>query len=127
MSKKILILEDEKELARLYGKLLKDQGYEVTLVFDGLEGLEKLHKVEPDLILMDVSMPNMSGVGFYHNVCNSVGRPMYPILVVTGRLDLEKTFRSLPIDGIILKPFKRELLLKEVQDILSRNTLLPIS
>ena len=125
MLKKILILEDEKELAKLYGKLLKNHGYEVTIAFDGLEGLEKLHQVEPDLIIMDVSMPKMSGVGFYQNICGSDGKPMYPILVVTGRMDLETTFKDLPIDGIILKPFEREDLLKEIKSIFAHKTAIP--
>lgn len=125
--KKILILEDEEEVGRLYAKFLKVNGYDTVLACDGLEGLERLKEMEPDLILMDVSMPRMSGVGFYQRICTPEGKPRYPVLVVTGRLDLELTFESLPVDGLILKPVERNQLLKAIEDIFSKQTVFSAS
>ena len=122
MNKKILILEDNKDLAQMYAKLLKSNGYDPTVAFDGIEGLEKLQEMEPDLIIMDVSMPRMSGVGFYQQICGLDGKPKYPILVATGRTDLETTFKNLPVDGLILKPFERADLLKEIGLILNKKS-----
>jgi DNA-binding response OmpR family regulator len=98
--------------------LLRNSGYEVMVAYDGIEGLDKLADFHPDLVLMDVGMPRMSGVGFYERILGSNGKPAYPIIVMTGRMDLELTFQSLPVAGIIMKPFLREDLLKEVSQIL---------
>ncbi len=121
MKKKILILEDNKEVCKLYSKFLKANGYDITVAYDGLEGLGRLEEMVPDLIIMDVSMPRMSGVGFYQNICGSDEMPMYPILVATGRMDLELTFKHLPVDDVILKPFEREEFLKKVEAILNKQ------
>jgi DNA-binding response OmpR family regulator len=121
MNRKILILEDNEDLGKMYMKLLKSHGYDSMLAVDGLEGLDMLQQMSPDLIIMDVSMPRMSGVGFYESICDLQGKPRYPLLVVTGRLDLEATFKQLPVAGLILKPCKREQLLKEVEAILGSN------
>ncbi|MEI7999378.1 MAG: response regulator [Candidatus Omnitrophota bacterium] len=121
MQKKILILEDEKELASLYAKFLKANGYDPVLAFDGIEGLERLKEMTPDLILLDLSMPNMGGVGFYQQLCGAEGKPRFPILVLTGRMDLERVFKDLLIDGLLLKPFEKSHLLKEVETIINKH------
>lgn len=62
MPKKILIIEDDKTLSDLLGKKLKDAGFEVTFTFDGVEGLDSLRANKPDLILLDILMPEKSGM-----------------------------------------------------------------
>lgn len=62
MSKKILIIEDDKILAELLEKKLKNAGFEVTLAFDGEEGLASLRANKPDLILLDIVMPQKNGL-----------------------------------------------------------------
>lgn len=61
---KILIIEDEVYLAEAYEFLLQHEGHTVTTANDGKEGLEKVKKAKPDLILLDVMMPNLDGIGF---------------------------------------------------------------
>ncbi len=61
MSKKILIIEDEEILLELLQKKLIQEGYEVRIAKDGVEGLEKIKEEIPDLILLDVVMPRMGG------------------------------------------------------------------
>ena len=121
MRKKILILEDEQELAKLYEKFLKGYGYDIVLAFDGLQGLEKLKEMTPDLILLDLAMPHMSGIGFYEHVCGSDGKPKYPILILTGRVDLEDSCKSLHVKGLLPKPFKGSHLLKTMETILHQH------
>ena len=62
MSKKILIIEDDKILAELLEKKLKNAGFEVVLAFDGKEGLASLRANKPDLILLDIVMPKKNGM-----------------------------------------------------------------
>lgn len=121
MKKKILILEDEVETAQLYAKRLNDKGYETQFAFDGLQGLEKLKGFKPDLILLDVNMPKMGGLEFYQHICDPHGNPRYPVLVLTGRADLEKLFKEFHVAGILIKPFAGSLLSKEVDIILDKS------
>ncbi|MBU2037293.1 response regulator [Patescibacteria group bacterium] len=62
MSKKILVIEDDKLLSDLLGKKLKDIGFEVAFAFTGAEGLASLRANKPDLILLDIVMPEKNGV-----------------------------------------------------------------
>ncbi len=121
--KKILVLEDNKETAFLYERMLKANSYEVTVGYDGLEGLTILKLFKPDLIILDVNMPRLSGVGFYQEICDTQGIPSYPLLVVTGRMDLELTFRSLPVAGLMLKPINRTKMLDTIKEILGEADL----
>lgn len=121
MKKNILILEDEEEIAELYAKRLKEKGYDIRLAYDGLEGLEKLKVFKPDLILLDVNMPQMGGLEFYQHICDPYGNPRYPVLVLTGRADLEKLFKEFHVEGILIKPFAGSLLSKEVDIILDKR------
>jgi DNA-binding response OmpR family regulator len=63
---KILIVEDEIQLADAYAFLLRHQGHKVTVAHDGEEGLQKVKKAAPDLILLDMMMPKLDGLGFLH-------------------------------------------------------------
>ena len=62
--KKVLIVEDEKLLNEAYATILQKEGYEVLSSFDGLEALDAFAEFDPDLILLDLRMPNLDGVGF---------------------------------------------------------------
>lgn len=60
----VLIIEDEIPLQEAYKYLFRHQGYKVETASDGEEGLEKALKVQPDLIILDMMMPNLNGLGF---------------------------------------------------------------
>ena len=61
MVKKVLIIEDEKILSGLLDKKLKEVGYEISLAYDGEEGLQKMREEKPDLVLLDIIMPKKGG------------------------------------------------------------------
>lgn len=61
MPKKILVVDDDPEVGQILEITLTRAGYEVTVAFGGREGLEKAHDSRPDLILLDVMMPDMNG------------------------------------------------------------------
>ena len=64
ISKKILIIEDEQEMAEMYRDRLAESGYLVSLAFDSKEGLEKAKKEKPDLIILDILLPTENGISF---------------------------------------------------------------
>ena len=61
MSEKILIIDDDLDTLRLVGLMLQRQGYQISAATNGLQGLEKAFEEDPDLILLDVMMPDMDG------------------------------------------------------------------
>jgi len=118
---KILILEDEKEIGQLYVKFLKNHGYNPVIATDGIEGIKQIKAMQPDLILLDLGMPKMNGIEFYQFICDSQKKPRYPVLVLTGRTDLETLFKDFIVEGFIIKPFKKEQLLNEVETIFNKK------
>jgi len=117
-SKNILLVDDEVGLLEIMGHSLEHEGYNVVKAQSGLEALEKLKSVNPDLIILDVNMPQMGGIEFYQKICGADNLPKYPILVLTARADLEELFKELNIDGFIAKPFQIDILLNEVKTII---------
>jgi DNA-binding response OmpR family regulator len=115
--KTILLIDDEADLRQLVKIALASRGYLVETAGNGIEGLEKLHTVKPDLIILDMNMPKMGGLEFYQKICVN-GHPEYPVLVLTARANMEHLFRDLNIDGFMAKPFEVDDLLGEVETII---------
>jgi len=80
---RILVVEDNRSLVRVYERLLQKEGYEVLTAFDGLEGLQKALKEKPNLIILDIIMPKMDG----YEVCRYLKRnpdtATIPVLILT--------------------------------------------
>lgn len=81
---KILIIEDDPDLNNAYCLILAHEGYEVACVADGKEGIEKLTEFEPDLVLLDLRMPNLDGVGFLRESSITTKYPNAVIIVFTN-------------------------------------------
>jgi len=121
MKAKILVIDDEPEIVEIVKVRLEANQYEVITAHNGLEGLEKLKKISPDLIILDLYMPKMGGVEFYQHICDSKLKLKYPVLVLTARINMEKLFREFNVNGFLHKPFKGERLLEEVRTILCQE------
>lgn len=119
--KTVLVIDDEVDLVDLVGFQLKARGYNVVVAHDGLEGLEKLKEIKPDLIILDMNMPRMGGLEFYGKIATEHGRSKYPVLVLTARANLEKIFKDIAVDGFMPKPFEIDELIKEVDRITTRS------
>lgn len=118
----ILIVDDEPEIREVVGIMLSEHGYRIRTAADGVEALELIKERAPDLILLDMNMPRMGGVVFYHNIASTYdGSPRYPVLVITGRTALEQLFKDFKVDGFISKPFNFDDLLAEVEKTLDKH------
>jgi len=94
-TRKILIIEDEKALSKVFETYFEEDGsYEIGLAFDGEEGLEKLEKFHPDLILLDVIMPKMDGITFLKKLRKMEEHKDTPVIVLTN-LDDTKAMKEL--------------------------------
>jgi len=80
--KTILVVDDEKHICLLYEEELKDEGYHVLTASNGLEALEILTKQVPDLVLLDIKMPEMDGAEFLRQV--RMVHQTLPIIIVTA-------------------------------------------
>ena len=108
MSKTILIIEDEEAIQSVVKAFLEEEGYNVVLASDGLEGMEKFHEHRPDIILLDLMLPKMNGF----SVCEAIRKEsQVPIIMLTALDDdasQMKGFDALA-DDYITKPFSMPL------------------
>ena len=117
---KILVVEDDLDLNRLVSSSLRNQGYEVTSAFNGLEGLNHIENNKVDLLLTDVMMPKMNGFELAENV-RAFNKTM-PIIFMTAKDDKYSKIMgyNAGIDEYVTKPFDIDILLMSIKAILRR-------
>ena len=112
--KRILLIDDDASLLDTLGDFLSIEGYEVISADCAEAGLKVLETENPDLIILDMSMPGMGGIGFLNEVSGSEGRTSHPVLVLTARANMAEFFAGMEVDGFIAKPCDPGDLLAEV-------------
>jgi DNA-binding response OmpR family regulator len=122
---KILIVEDEPNMVTGLRDNFEYEGFQVVTAQDGVEGLERALKESPDLVVLDVMMPRMSGL----DVCKQLKakRPSMPIIMLTARgQEVDKVVGlELGADDYVTKPFSIRELLARVKAVLRRAQTLP--
>ncbi len=122
--KYVLIVDDEPDTCTYFSAILEDQGFETDLAYSGVGALLKLQERIPDLITLDVSMPEKSGVGFYREIKSSELWRHVPVIIITGVSDDFRTFISSrgqvpPPEGYLSKPVNPEEFLEIVRSLTS--------
>ncbi len=120
MQKKILLVEDEKNIARFMELELRYEKFDVTVCYDGREGLNKALEQKFDCLLLDVMLPGLNGI----EICRRVrGQSDVPILLITARDAVMDRVAGLDAgaDDYIVKPFAIEELLARIRSILRRT------
>ena len=122
--KKILIIDDEEDVITYLSTLFIDNGYEVTSANDGKEGVQKAISENPDLITLDVSMPEESGVRTLRDLQNNEVTKNTPVIIVTGvSTDIKRFIESRkqvhPPEGFFEKPIDRDKLLEKVKELIA--------
>jgi len=121
MNEKVLIIEDEADLVKGLKLNLADEGYEVSWAFDGEEGLRKALEEAPDLIILDIMLPKMSGL----EVCRELRQKKanVPIIMLTAKGEEVDKVVGLEIgaDDYITKPFSIRELLARIKAHLRRD------
>lgn len=128
--KKILVIDDEPDERIYLATFLEDHGFETEMAEDGNKGMEMVKTMKPDLITLDITMPEKSGVKFFREIRVDPDLMTIPIIVVTGVTGLggkvEEFHKYLstqentpPPDGFIPKPVDQEKLLNTVRGLLS--------
>ncbi len=119
MGKKILAIDDMKTLRDLLGKVLRSSGYEVVEAVDGVDGLDKFSAHKPDLVISDLNMPNMDGIGFVSGARQRPEGKSVPILILTTETNdtLKQRAKEAGATGWLTKPFNPQRLTKLVDQL----------
>ncbi|GLX65855.1 response regulator transcription factor [Paenibacillus glycanilyticus] len=122
MRQHIMVVDDDEKITALLRRSLAFEGYEVTTASNGMEGLKMLLSADPDMLILDVMMPQVDG----WEVCRRVreGGSTVPILMLTAKDDISDRVKGLDAgaDDYLIKPFALEELLARVRALLRRKS-----
>ncbi|MFH1076355.1 MAG: response regulator [Pseudomonadota bacterium] len=113
MPKKILVIDDDQKVVEYLDILFKDNGYETCLAYDGLQGLELAKTAKPDLITLDMDMPERDGTRFYAKLRKEDDLRDIPVIVISGVGSRPPALKKDMV--VISKPFDRGRLLAIVK------------
>jgi two-component system, OmpR family, response regulator VicR len=122
--KLILCIEDEEEMIDLIRLILTRRGFDVRGANGGKEGLEIIRKEHPDLILLDLMMPDMDGWEVYQQMKADDATKNIPVIVVTAKaqsIDKVLGLHIAKVDDYIAKPFSPQELLNSVDNVLGKQ------
>jgi DNA-binding response OmpR family regulator len=119
MGKKILVVDDKQELRSLLKSYLEQEGFEIATAGDGREALFAARREKPDLIILDLMMPEMGGYEFMHAFSREAGTP---VIILTAKLDEQDKVLGLELgaDDYVTKPFSPRELTARVRAVLRR-------
>lgn len=123
--KKVVCIEDEQEMIELVKLILGRNKFEVTGAIGGHEGLERIAEIQPDLVLLDLMMPEMDGWEVYQKMKASEEMRDIPVIVVTAKaqsIDRVLGLHIARVDDYITKPFGPQELLDSVDRVIRNKT-----
>ena len=130
---KILVVDDDVDIRDALTWILESQGYQVITAHDGLEGLSRVEEEKPDLVILDLIMPNMDGFTMFKELKDNpnIEYANIPVLILTSlredysrtRFELE-TGVPMTTDGYAEKPISPPVILQRVQKLLEKDTTL---
>ena len=123
MTKKILIIDDDKDFVRMLGKRLQHEGYQVEAAFDAMQGVSQVIKLKPDLVLLDIIMPAGNGVEVLEKLRMNVKTFNIPVIALTGVSDkkTKETAEKLGISGYFVKPADMDELIENLKEVLIKQ------
>ena len=125
----ILIIEDEIDIANLVGFNFERNGYSVDIAHDGREGLEKILKNQPDLVILDLMLPEIDGYKILKKMQRDTRSHSIPVIMLTAKCQIDDRLKGLELgaDDYITKPFSPKELILRAQAILKRNRVTPVA
>jgi two-component system, OmpR family, phosphate regulon response regulator PhoB len=120
---KILVVEDEKGLVQTLTWYFDREGYETVVAADGLEGLRKAQTLLPDVILLDIMLPGMTGIDVCRELRSGEKTATIPIIMITARSEESDQVVgfSMGADDYVTKPFSNKVLLQRIKALLRRG------
>lgn len=120
--KKILVIDDDPNIQEILENILSELGYKINLASDGDQALKRIEQDKPDLILMDIRLPDIDGISLCRQVRQLKETSNIPILMLTALSDVT-TYHDAKLFGAvdyIVKPFDLDLLREKIEKVLSK-------
>ena len=121
---KVLVVEDEEILLTALTEELKQEGFEVAGAKDGVEGVAKAASEKPDLILLDLVMPKLDGIGALKQMKENAETKDIPVVILTNLSDYEKISDALSLgamDYLVKANYRLEELINKIKTVLERK------
>jgi putative two-component system response regulator len=117
---KVLLVEDDPQAVGILEPILISKGFSVTVARDGVEGLEKVKLVSPDIMLLDITMPRMDGIELCRQIKNDDSVRLIPVIMLTALADFKKKIEALEAgaDEFINKPYNTVELVTRIRSLL---------
>lgn len=121
--KRVLVIEDDKDIVELVRYNLEKDGYQVTASADGATGLAQIRKAPPDLLVLDLMLPKLSGLEICKEVRKDMGLNRLPVLILTAKGEEADRVVGLELgaDDYVTKPFSPRELTARVKALLRRS------
>lgn len=122
---RVLIVEDDPLISRMYERVFKFEGFEVDMARNGVEGLEQLKRNIPTMILLDIMMPKMTGIEVLKAIKANPNTKEIPVVVLTnlsGQGDAERAIELGAVKFIVKSKYKPNQIVKQIKEILAGYT-----
>jgi len=97
---KVLLIEDDITLSKMYEKKFKTEGYETMTAYDGLDGLEKATKEKPDMVVLDVMLPKLDGLAVFKKMRSNPATFKIPVLLLTNFDQEDAVFEAFKLGAL---------------------------
>jgi len=121
---RVVWIEDDPELLRLGQLVLTHKGFEVVTVNDSREGFETIKREKPDIVLLDLMMPDVDGWAIYNQIKAEPELKNTPVIVVTAKAqaaDKALALHLAKVDGYLVKPYDQNQLLDMMDQVMNRK------
>jgi len=124
----VLVADDEPKVVQTLQDRLEMDGYIVHTAYDGIEALGKAINLKPDVVLLDIMMPEMDGLEMLENLRANPGCEDIPVIMLTARKNAEdlKRARACGVEDYIVKPFELRSLLEKIE-MIAKNKKAPVA
>ena len=119
----VMVVDDSLTMRKVTQRLLEREGFQVVLAKDGVDALEHLQEIRPDLMLVDIEMPRMDGFDLTRNIRGNEGTQSVPIIMITSRTaDKHRNYAlDLGVNAYFGKPYQEDALLAAINGLLKRD------
>ena len=117
---RVLVVDDDESVREVFALLLRKEGYEVTAAENGFDGLLKLKQLVPDVIISDLNMPKLDGLGLLRALRTKPGFENIPFILLTSRAETDTVKKAveLKVNNYLVKPFAVDALKRKIEAVI---------
>lgn len=121
---KILLIEDDETLSKMYSKKFTSDGYEVTVAYDGWDGLNKTVSEKPDMVLLDIILPGLDGIALFKKMRSCTETFNTPVILLTNVGEenaIYECFKLGAVDYLVKSEYTPAQVVKKVEEFLAET------